>query len=72
MEDDIFRQRLIEWCKTPEGIAWKETMSLKLEKCKSKMRQDNILRYALMELKTDWERQDFYKELGLNFGDSPN
>ena len=65
MEVDKFVNRLFAWYKTPEGKKWKETMSLKLKKCKSKIRQDNTLRYALLELKTDWERQALLNGLDL-------
>lgn len=68
MEIDKFVKRLLFWYKTPEGKKWKETMTLKLKKCKSKMRQDNILRYALFELKTEWERQDLLNGLELADG----
>ncbi|MCL1814892.1 MAG: hypothetical protein FWG27_03600 [Treponema sp.] len=65
MEVDKFVNRLFAWYKTPEGKQWKETLALKLKKSKSKMRQDNTLRQALLELKTDWERQDLLNGLEL-------
>lgn len=57
--------RLFAYYKTAEGKKWRTEFTEKLNNCKSKTQQDNILRRGLRELKSNWERTDLLKGLHL-------